>query len=148
MPGRPPGTAHRTDADGHGNGTVSEPRLYHLIGQHGHLADRSFEITFLDPGIQAYAFTFRLDHGALPCHPCRFVPVRQVNADLLDVRYVEPGAADGQLVILHGFPKRRRALASAITAPPRPEIAGKLPLAGISEGFSGLAWEITLSLRR
>jgi len=32
------------------------------------------------------------------------VPVRQVNADLLDVRYVEPGAAGGQLVILHRFP--------------------------------------------
>jgi hypothetical protein len=104
LDGRASGTAHGTDADGHGNGTVSEPRLYHPIRQHGHLADRSFEITFLDPGIQAYAFTFRLDHEALPCHPCRLVPVRQVNADLLDVRYVEPGAADGQLVILHGFP--------------------------------------------
>ena len=33
--GRPSGTAHGTDADGHGNGTVSEPRLYHLIRQHG-----------------------------------------------------------------------------------------------------------------
>jgi len=104
LDGRPPGTAHGTDADGHGNGTVSEPRLYHLIRQHGHLADRSFEITFLDPSIQAYAFTFRLDHEVLLCHPCRLVPVRQVNADLLDVRHVESGAADGQLVILHGFP--------------------------------------------
>lgn len=94
----------RDHADSHGNGTVSESRLYHLIRQHGHLADRSFEITFLDPGVQAYAFTFRLDHEALPCHPCRLVPVRHVNADLLDVRYVEPGAVDGQLVILHGFP--------------------------------------------
>jgi hypothetical protein len=33
-----------------------------------------------------------------------FGPVRQVTADLFDVGYVEPGAADGQLVILHGFP--------------------------------------------
>ena len=104
LDGRPPGTAHGTDADGHGNGTVSEPRLHHLIRQHGHLADRSFEITFLAPGIQAYAFTFRLDHEALPCHPCRLVPVRQVITDLLDVRYFEPGAADGQPAILHGFP--------------------------------------------
>jgi thioredoxin family protein len=49
--GRPPGTAHGTDADGHGNGIVSELRLYYFIRQHGHLADRSFEITFLNPGI-------------------------------------------------------------------------------------------------
>ena len=41
-----------------GNGTVTEPRLYQLIRQPGPISDRTFEITFLDAGVQAYAFTF------------------------------------------------------------------------------------------
>jgi hypothetical protein len=56
--GEPPGAAHGTDVDDQGNGTVTEPRLYQLIRQPGPVTDRTFEITFLDPGVQAYAFTF------------------------------------------------------------------------------------------
>jgi thiol-disulfide isomerase/thioredoxin len=56
--GQPPGTAHGIDVDGQGNGTVTQPRLYQLIRQPGPVTERSFEITFLDPGAQAYAFTF------------------------------------------------------------------------------------------
>ena len=56
--GRPPGAAHGTDADSQGNGTVTQPRLYQLIRQQGPITDRTFEITFPDPGAQAYAFTF------------------------------------------------------------------------------------------
>ena len=56
--GQPPGAAHGTDVDDQGNGTVTEPRLYQLIRQPGPIADRTFEIEFLDPGVQAYAFTF------------------------------------------------------------------------------------------
>jgi thiol-disulfide isomerase/thioredoxin len=56
--GQPPGTAHGIDVDGQGNGTVTQPRLYQLIRQAGPVTERSFEITFLDPGAQAYAFTF------------------------------------------------------------------------------------------
>ena len=56
--GQPPGAAHGTDVDDQGNGTVSEPRLYQLIRQPGAVSERSFEIIFLDPGVQAYAFTF------------------------------------------------------------------------------------------
>jgi hypothetical protein len=56
--GQPPGAAHGTDADGQGNGTVAEQRLYQLIRQRGPVTDRTFEITFLDPGAQAFAFTF------------------------------------------------------------------------------------------
>ena len=41
-----------------GNGTVTEQRLHQLIRQPGPITDRTFEITFLDPGVQAYAFTF------------------------------------------------------------------------------------------
>jgi Thioredoxin like C-terminal domain len=40
------------------NGTVTERRLYQLIRQPGPVSERTFEITFLDPGVHAYAFTF------------------------------------------------------------------------------------------
>ena len=56
--GQPPGAAHGTDVDDQGNGTVTEQRLYQLVRQPGPVTERSFEITFLDPGVQAYAFTF------------------------------------------------------------------------------------------
>ncbi len=58
LDGQPPGAAHGTDVDDQGNGTVTEPRLYQLVRQPGPITDRTFEITFLDPGVQAYAFTF------------------------------------------------------------------------------------------
>ena len=56
--GQPPGAAHGIDVDGQGNGTVSEPRLYQLIRQPGPVADRQFEIEFLDAGVEAFSFTF------------------------------------------------------------------------------------------
>jgi thiol-disulfide isomerase/thioredoxin len=56
--GQPPGAAHGTDVDDQGNGTATEPRLYQLIRQPGPVSERTFEITFLDPGVHAYAFTF------------------------------------------------------------------------------------------
>jgi len=56
--GRPPGAAHGLDVDGPGTGTVAEQRLYQIIRQGGPISDRTFEITFLDSGAQAYAFTF------------------------------------------------------------------------------------------
>jgi hypothetical protein len=58
LDGQPPGAAHGTDADDQGNGTVTDPRLYQLIRQPGPVTDRTFEVIFLDPGVQAYAFTF------------------------------------------------------------------------------------------
>jgi thiol-disulfide isomerase/thioredoxin len=56
--GDPPGTAHGLDVDEDGQGTVSQQRLYQLIRQQGPIGDRTFEITFLDPGVETYAFTF------------------------------------------------------------------------------------------
>ncbi len=56
--GRPPGAAHGIDADEQGNGTVTEQRLYQLIRQRKPIADRQFEIEFLDPGVEAFVFTF------------------------------------------------------------------------------------------
>ena len=58
LDGQPPGAAHGTDVDDQGNGTVADPRLYQLVRQPGPVTDRTFEITFLDPGVRAYAFTF------------------------------------------------------------------------------------------
>ena len=58
LDGRAPGAAHGADVDEQGNGTVIEPRLYQLIRQTGAIGDRLFEIKFLDPGIEAFAFTF------------------------------------------------------------------------------------------
>jgi thiol-disulfide isomerase/thioredoxin len=58
LDGQPPGTAHGIDADSDGHGTVTEQRLYQLIRQPGSVTERTFEITFLDPGVQVYAFTF------------------------------------------------------------------------------------------
>jgi len=56
--GNPPGDAHGMDTDAAGNGVVTTQRLYQLIRAQGQIVDRTFEIRFLDPGVQAYAFTF------------------------------------------------------------------------------------------
>jgi thiol-disulfide isomerase/thioredoxin len=56
--GQPPGAAHGVDIDDQGNGTLTEPRLYQLVRQPGPIGERTFEVSFLDPGVQAYAFTF------------------------------------------------------------------------------------------
>jgi Thioredoxin like C-terminal domain len=58
LDGQPLGAAHGADVDDHGKGTVTHPRLYQLVRQPGPVAERTFEITFLDPGLQAYVFTF------------------------------------------------------------------------------------------
>ena len=56
--GHPPGAAHGIDVDDQGNGTITEQRLYQLIRQPKPIADRQFEIEFLDSGVEAFAFTF------------------------------------------------------------------------------------------
>ena len=56
--GQPPGTAHGTDVDEQGYGTVAEQRLYQLIRQPKPIADRHFEVEFLGPGVEVFAFTF------------------------------------------------------------------------------------------
>jgi thiol-disulfide isomerase/thioredoxin len=56
--GQPPGAAHGIDVDEQGSGTATEQRLYQLIRQPKPIADRQFEIEFLDSEVEAYAFTF------------------------------------------------------------------------------------------
>jgi thiol-disulfide isomerase/thioredoxin len=58
LDGQPPDAAHGTDLDNDGEGTVVEQRLYQLIRQPRPVTEHTFEITFLDPGVEAYAFTF------------------------------------------------------------------------------------------
>lgn len=54
----PPGDNHGSDSAADGTGEVREPRLYQLIRQKGQIKDRTFEIEFIDPGVQALDFTF------------------------------------------------------------------------------------------
>ena len=58
LDGEAPGPSHGEDVDDEGTGTLSEPRLYGLIRQSGGIADRTCEVTFLDPGAKVYCFTF------------------------------------------------------------------------------------------
>jgi thiol-disulfide isomerase/thioredoxin len=47
-----------SDVDPDGSGMVSDQRTYQLIRQPGAIADRLFEVEFLDAGVDAYCFTF------------------------------------------------------------------------------------------
>jgi hypothetical protein len=58
LDGQPAGAAHGVDIDAAGNGVVTEPRLYQLIRQTGPIVSRQLEIEFLDPGVEAFVFTF------------------------------------------------------------------------------------------
>ena len=58
LDGKAPGKDAGMDIDAEGYGTVRDNRLYQLIRQSGGSAERRFTITFLDPGVQAFAFTF------------------------------------------------------------------------------------------
>jgi cytochrome c biogenesis protein CcdA/thiol-disulfide isomerase/thioredoxin len=49
---------HGADTDAQGQGVVTDQRLYQVVRQNGDIQDRTFAIEFLDPGVQAYAFTF------------------------------------------------------------------------------------------
>ena len=56
--GKVPVASHGSDVDAHGEGAVTEQRLYQLVRQSGQVTDHTFGIQFLDPGVEAYAFTF------------------------------------------------------------------------------------------
>ncbi len=58
LDGAPPGADHGLDVDEGGNGTLAEPRLYQLVRRQGPIDDRTFELTFAAPGVEAYVFTF------------------------------------------------------------------------------------------
>ena len=56
--GEPPDDARGLDVDEQGQGTLTQQRLYQLIRERGSITDRTFEITFLAPDVEAYCFTF------------------------------------------------------------------------------------------
>ncbi|MBI0330111.1 cytochrome c biogenesis protein DipZ [Burkholderia plantarii] len=56
--GTAPGASHGADVSADGTGTVTGQRLYQMIRQSGPITDHTFSIEFLDPGVQAFAFTF------------------------------------------------------------------------------------------
>jgi thiol-disulfide isomerase/thioredoxin len=53
-----PAAAHGLDVDARGEGVLSAPRMYQLIRQPRPIVDRQFAIEFLNPGAEAFAFTF------------------------------------------------------------------------------------------
>ena len=58
LDGQTPGASHGEDVDADGNGVLGDGRLYQLVRQHDGAAERTVEITFAEPGAQAYVFTF------------------------------------------------------------------------------------------
>ena len=56
--GADPGPSHGADTDASGRGTIKGQRLYQLIRQSGAVGEHVFSIEFLDPGVEAYSFTF------------------------------------------------------------------------------------------
>jgi thiol-disulfide isomerase/thioredoxin len=58
LDGEPPGPSHGLDVDEDGRGALREGRLYQLVRQDGDVRKRTLEITFLEPGAEAYVFTF------------------------------------------------------------------------------------------
>ena len=53
-----PGDDHGSDSGADGAGEVRQPRMYQLVRQKGPIKDATFEIEFLDPGVEAFSFTF------------------------------------------------------------------------------------------
>jgi len=58
LDGEPPGASHGVDVGEEGNGVLREGRMYQLVRQPGAIRERTVEIGFLEPGAEAYAFTF------------------------------------------------------------------------------------------
>ena len=58
LDGEAPGRSHGVDVDEDGNGVLRDGRLYQLVRQHDAVRERTLQITFHDPGAEAYVFTF------------------------------------------------------------------------------------------
>jgi cytochrome c biogenesis protein CcdA/thiol-disulfide isomerase/thioredoxin len=58
LDGQAPATDAGIDIGAQGTGVVKEQRLYQLVRQKGAIRDRTFTIEFLDPGVDAFSFTF------------------------------------------------------------------------------------------
>jgi thiol-disulfide isomerase/thioredoxin len=58
LDGEAPGASHGVDVDEQGNGLLRDGRLYQLVRQPDAIRERNLEVTFREPGAQAYVFTF------------------------------------------------------------------------------------------
>ena len=58
LDGEAPGPSHGVDVDEDGNGVLRDGRMYQLVRQHDGVRERTLELTFLEPGAEAYSFTF------------------------------------------------------------------------------------------
>jgi thiol-disulfide isomerase/thioredoxin len=58
LDGEPPGPARGEDIDEDGGGLLEDGRLYQLVRQRDAVRERTLQITFRDPGAEAYVFTF------------------------------------------------------------------------------------------
>jgi thiol-disulfide isomerase/thioredoxin len=56
--GQPPGPSHGVDVDEEGAGVLDAGRMYQLVRESGTIGERTLQVTFDEPGAQAYAFTF------------------------------------------------------------------------------------------
>jgi hypothetical protein len=58
LDGQAPGPSHGVDVDDDGTGVLHDGRLYQLVREHDAVRERTLQITFLQPGAEAYVFTF------------------------------------------------------------------------------------------
>jgi thiol-disulfide isomerase/thioredoxin len=58
LDGEAPGLSHGVDVNEDGNGVLRAGRMYQLVREHDRVRERTVEVTFLEPGAEAYAFTF------------------------------------------------------------------------------------------
>jgi thiol-disulfide isomerase/thioredoxin len=58
LDGQAPGPSHGVDLDENGHGELGDGRLYQLVREHDAVRERTLQITFLEPGAEAYVFTF------------------------------------------------------------------------------------------
>jgi thiol-disulfide isomerase/thioredoxin len=58
LDGEAPGPSHGVDIDEDGSGVLRDGRMYQLVREHDTVRERTLEITFLEPGAEAYSFTF------------------------------------------------------------------------------------------
>jgi thiol-disulfide isomerase/thioredoxin len=58
LDGEAPGPSHGVDVDEDGSGVLRDGRLYQLVRQPDAVGERTLQITFLEPGAEAYVFTF------------------------------------------------------------------------------------------
>jgi hypothetical protein len=65
--GDAPGGDHGSATNADGTGEVRQPRMYQLVRQKGPIKDVTFEIEFLDPGIEIFSFTFGWQLSLLFC---------------------------------------------------------------------------------